>query len=579
MASSGSFQASCNDYVKYQLSWQLQSQDIANQTSTLKWTLQSVGSLSVGFIASCGGIPTNVTFDSKVVYSGNLAGSISCQGNKDVASGTVTLQHGSDGNKSFAYSFSIQMPSFSVNLDSYFPGLGLPTLNFGPVSGNSTGTLDSIPGPTTPSVSPASVQIGSAVTITLNRASSSFTHNLGFDYAGKTYSFINGVGTSYSWIVPSDIANGITSGTSVKGKLWADTIYNGKSIGMRTCDLEVSINPNAYPPSISNVSVTDPTGIKNNIGTYLQSQSKANITFTASPQMGATIASTTVNVNGQTLSGTNVTSSALTNSGNNTITITVKDSRGVSNSYSMTITVSPYVAPKITKFQAQRANSDGSLNPGGNYMLITMAAEVTAYQNYNTASFTLQYKKSNEGTWTTFPINPTTGNYIVNTTRTLGPLDPDYAYNFQMVVTDRWTTTNSNSFGAADFVLMDFAPDGKSMAFGQASTRAGIAEVSVNMPFDFQSGAALFNGMSFTGGQIKDSTDDYNNYQKSAIIAITSSASNAPNGISSGHMLVLGGGTWGNAKQIVVGNDLNIYIRGYQGNPIAWTAWKTITSS
>ena len=84
-----------------------------------------------------------------------------------IAYGTTTINHNSDGSKNMSVAFSIDMAK-----DSWTPGRIS-------VSGKSM-ALTTIPRASTVSCSTAN--IGSNATITINRASSSFTHTLSYTF-------------------------------------------------------------------------------------------------------------------------------------------------------------------------------------------------------------------------------------------------------------------------------------------------------------------------------------------------------------------------------------------------------------
>lgn len=187
MASSGSITTGQKEGRSVTLSWTLSSQNIANNTSTIAWTLKGSGSAS-GWVMSGG---FKAVINGTTVYSSSTDNRIQLKNGTVVASGSLTIAHNSDGTKSFNLSCEAGVYTYAVS-----------------VSASGTHTLNTIPRAS--SVTATSVNMGSATTITISRASSSFTHTL-------TYAFGNSTGTittkttstSVSWTPALTLANQI----------------------------------------------------------------------------------------------------------------------------------------------------------------------------------------------------------------------------------------------------------------------------------------------------------------------------------------------------------------------------------
>jgi len=131
MATSGSKSITVTSWDTLKFSWERTSYSIANNTSTIKWTLQLI-STSSGAINSTASKDWAVTIDG-TKYSGTNTIGISNNSTKTLASGTTTIKHNNDGSKTFSYSFSQE---FAIT----FSGSSIGTK-----SGSGTGTLNSIP--------------------------------------------------------------------------------------------------------------------------------------------------------------------------------------------------------------------------------------------------------------------------------------------------------------------------------------------------------------------------------------------------------------------------------------------------
>jgi len=114
MASSGSFNTNAygsGDYYRYlRFEWSVQSQSIANNTTTIAWTLKGAGGSTNSWVQSGN---FQVVIDGQVVYSS--ATRINLYNGTVVASGTKTLSHNNVGNKSFSASAQAGIYYVAVN--------------------------------------------------------------------------------------------------------------------------------------------------------------------------------------------------------------------------------------------------------------------------------------------------------------------------------------------------------------------------------------------------------------------------------------------------------------------------------
>lgn len=117
MASSGNF--STNKYstsshgtIGLNLSWSITSQSIANNTSTIKWTLKSNGTMSSSYYVQGGPISAYIN-GTRVFYK---SGRYNVKGDGGFKhSGTITVAHNTDGSKTVAMSISAALYSTSQN--------------------------------------------------------------------------------------------------------------------------------------------------------------------------------------------------------------------------------------------------------------------------------------------------------------------------------------------------------------------------------------------------------------------------------------------------------------------------------
>ena len=384
MASSGSFSGSIRDgHYKLQVDWS-QSKNVSANTSTVTCKLYLVNdwSLSISGRSSntCTIDGTSQTFTSPAISStgAHLIGTVS-----------QTVNHASDGSKSLTISavFYIQ-----ATLSGTF---------YNSITASANITLDSIPRAS--SVSAGNMTMGTAGTISISRAFSSFTHTL-------TYAFGNATGTiatkttatSVSWTPPLALANQIPSATSGTCTITCTTYNGSTSVGSKTCTLTLSV-PTSVKPTISSLSASRIDGdVPSAWGIYVQTKSKVKLTINgAAGSYGSTIKSYSITGGGYSGSASTLTTGFLNNSGTVTFKATVTDSRGrVSAEASVSISVTAYSPPYFNSTASQRCLSSGALDDDGTYIRAVVSCGYSTCGGKNTLTTSVAYKKTSDSAWT-----------------------------------------------------------------------------------------------------------------------------------------------------------------------------------
>lgn len=463
MATSGSTSVTVTSWDTLKFSWTQSSQSVANNTTTISWTLQLIAGSS-GRISSTASKDWSVTVNG-TKYSGTNTVAIANSATKTLASGTTTITHNSDGTKSFSYSFSQE---FAIT----FSGSSIGTK-----SGSGTGTLNTIPRATTPTVSASSVDMGGKVTINTPRASSSFTHDLAYAFAGSSYvSIATGVATSHSWTVP-DLASKIPSATSGTVTIRCITKNGSTTIGTKTVLLTAKV-PASVVPTVSSVAVVEAVaGLAAQFGALIQGKSKAKVTITGAGAKGSTITGYSATYQGKTYTAASFTSDFIKSAGTQTVTVKVKDSRGRwSAATTKTFTAHAYKPPSITELKAWRVNDDGAAADDGRRASVSYAYSVASVNGKNTAAMKLQFKLSTVAAYADADVLTTGTDLDGSGLRIFSKeFSPDYQYDLRMTVTDYFGAeavyTTVLPSGA---VIMDFKADGSGVAFFKTADKAGV---------------------------------------------------------------------------------------------------------
>ena len=337
---------------------------------------------------------------------------------------------------------------------------------------NIDGSIPKIPRATVPTLSANSVNMGSAVTINLPKATSSFTHDIFYKYSSdSSYTTLaSGVtGISQSWTPPVSLASKIPKATSGTWNILVRTKSGDTRIGDKSINITLNV-PSNVAPSISSVAVAEATaGIASQFSAFVQGRSKLKLTISAAGNQGSTIKSYSVKADGKTYSGnSNVfTTQVINGSGSISVVATVTDSRGRTASKTVSVAVTAYSSPSIPTFKAVRCTSAGVEDEDGTAVKISFNFSIAAMGNKNTRSFKIQQLNGN--TWTdiyTITDSYSTNSSIIKT----GPFSVDSKFSFRAVAADFFASATVYSDIAPSFALINFGSSGKSIAFGMVSS-------------------------------------------------------------------------------------------------------------
>ena len=425
----------------YTLSWSA-TQSIANNTSTISWTLSTAGGYSSWMTERT----VYVDIDGERVFSKTAAVD---RYRGTIATGTKTISHNSDGTRSF---------SVSLGAAIYYSTIEC--------TGSQTFTLDTIARASTLSVSDGT--LGTKTTLTADRKSSSFTHTLTWEcgsYSGTLAT--KSTSTSWNFTPELKLAAGAPYGQKVYCSYKLST-YNGSTlVGTDSKSAWFTI-PNSVKPSCS-LSLSDSKGYASTYGGYIQGESQLSVTINATQAYSSPISRYSASANGASYSAKTFTTSALKTVGTNTISATVTDGRGRSGSTSSNITVLAYSRPQITNLKVRRCNANGVENDRGGYGKISFHCTITALSNKNTKACSIKYRQSGATTWTNAPAI-TLSAYDQDCNPPVIQMSDAHSYEVQINLTDKFGTTSAVTSISTGYCLYHIPASGKGITFG------GIAE-------------------------------------------------------------------------------------------------------
>lgn len=430
-------------YIEYSY-----TQDIAANTSTVTAALKlqqltdsydfdTVSSVTVGF--NMAGSTYSKTQRINIDDKGNTGYTIT------LASGTKTITHDSNGEKTIT--FSCSNTSSLLNCSGWGPGsitLSATSVKLKTIPRNAE--IDKITNSSGTTIS--SVNVDSAIKVYYTPTVSSYYHKLAFyvDSSKKKTVELGKAGStsqkSYSITPPASWVPSSSSGT-LKCYLYtySDSSYSTKIGSTDTISISIKVpDTNTYNPTAS--LVITPT-YNNNLNVYLKGISKAKFAITGKAGSGASISS--YSLSGSGVSSTSASTTVTLNISGTDLkyTATVKDSRDRTGTDSKIITVYSYSKPTLSSGRVTRCESDGTVSASGTYALGRITASIQSVSGLNSISSLKWYYRALGSTSWTEVGDIASGTNTVSTTT----FATSTSYQFRFTVTDAvGTTVNSGIY-------------------------------------------------------------------------------------------------------------------------------------
>ena len=368
-----------------------------------------------------------------------------------LASGSSTISHNADGTKTLPISCTFN------------PNNGL----HGTITVSASLSLTTIP--RSSSVSVSAGVIGSAVTININRQSSSFKHTVRYSWAGKSGTIATNVDTSTTWTIPIDFANDIPNSASGTGTIFVDTYSGNTKTGTQSTTFTASVPANVKP-TFTGVSLSDLNGAAQNLipsgNTFIQVISNIKVAFNgAVGSYGSSITGYYAEIIGknQSTSSNGGSLGIMNYHGTIKIRASVSDSRGRwSDTREVSVTVLEYFAPALSFSIARTGSTSSTLTATRNAKIAPLTV---AGSQKN--SMTLTFKVARLGT-TNFQVDtgPATGSWtsISSLVNSQANLAGNYLANQSWVVIgtleDKFTRTEFMVNVATESVVLSYDRSG-----------------------------------------------------------------------------------------------------------------------
>ena len=433
MATSGIVKTNVKYGSYFWVKWEIKgSQDIANNRTTIAW--------------SCGLHPEEQYYDNAVkmnavtingtkVYSGGTYSDITDYKDRTFDSGTLTIPHNSDGSKNFTIS---AVSGWIYGNGDYYgeaKSFTLPTI------------------PRASSVSCSTANIGSNATITINRASTSFTHTLTYSFGDLTGTIATKTSsTNISWTIPTTFYGQIPNSKSGTGTITCQTYKGSNLIGSKSTTFTATVSESASKPTLSPTvsdSNSTTTALTGDSSKFIKYYSNAAVATGAQARNSATLKSYKITCGAKSLTTTSGTINAVESG---SFTFSATDSRGYTTTQTVNKTLIEYI--KLTcSLNAGAPTTAGvaTLKISGNYF----NGSFGAVANTLTVQYRYKTQGGTYGSWTETTATKSGNTY--NATATISGLDYQATYVFQARAVDKLATINTDEQARRTTPIFDWS--------------------------------------------------------------------------------------------------------------------------
>lgn len=448
MATSGSITtnkySANNGTMGVKLSWSLKSQSIANNTSTLNWTVQSVGTYPSGSWIYCYSLVVTLN-GTKLI---NKTSKFEMHGDGGYKkTGTITIAHTADGSKTFSMSVKAAIYKSSVNCTA--SGSGTPTKinRYALITDNPTFTDED--NPTISYSNPAGSDLVNNIQARLKWMNGSTevttSYSSVLNVEGGTYTFNL---DSYRSALRSASANSNTLAVTydLKSVMSGTTEYHDtKTVQMSIVNANPVIQSSALTYSDTNSSTAQKTG-SNQIIVQKQSTLTLHVDTTNSrvaPQKSATIGALGTSAYSILFNGTSYTPDSSGNvslvnpdiAGVYATVLSVTDSRGNISTLSKDITIQPWTNTSAicTVNRVDNFQDDTILLVNGQYSSVS---------GTNTIYISESHKEVGDTTWSVPATVTNNTNFYIGGQGT--GLDNTCEWDVKVLVWDKYTTAEAD---------------------------------------------------------------------------------------------------------------------------------------
>lgn len=352
-----------------------------------------------------------------------------------------------------------------------------------------------------------------AITTTLNKVVEGSSTTIRYKIGETLLSEADiGTGASHTYTVPTSAGQHFPTTQTAQMTIEAETFVGGESYGTVSAAVTLTLPEDAAPTVTCTPSPAWAAGATaaQQLAAYVQGAGGVQFALSGGAgKYGATVADIRVSIEGKayTLSAASgtVTHSPIAGSGSVAWTCAVTDSRGLTRTYTGTLTVLAWSAPKITVFAVARATEAGAQQVDGTCALVSVQASVSSLPvggvQKNALKWRVQYRQITEDMpedWTGASESDTVAQGVtsVNLSTLLesgGEVIDTYSdlqgYQFRLIAEDIYAQTTALAEMQTKAVYLEVDTQCGSMGFG------GAADAESETPkYDFYGTVRLHEG-------------------------------------------------------------------------------------
>ena len=446
------------------LDYEVTGQSTADNTSTLRLTLSVYDGTGYSRNETAG--------EAYYVLQGEKVWApyyYSATGWYTLGSRSITVQHAEDGSASVYLSgewccgFESQYTPYRLTAAGY---AALPTI------------------PRASEVTAPGGVLGQAVAITISRRSSAFTHSLYADLGSGWELLADGVETGMSWTPGIERASAQTEGTALEAKLRCVTYNGGSYVGERECRVQLAIPEDSRTrPGVEDgwakVSYDNSGTRAAGIDAFVQGYSRAQAAFDEGKitcRYGAQIRGYEVQWLGRSVTQAPYRTEVLTGT-KATVRCVVRDSRGMTASCEVEVTLHEYAPPCLTGAALWRAAEDLEASDTGEHIAGTAGVRWSSVGGKNSCTLRGYWRSAGGSYGSGVELARGAAALVSGTAKIL----TSASYWAKLVATD--ALGNSASYEAlipTETVAFHLREGGKGAAFGKMAEEDGLLEVAAD---------------------------------------------------------------------------------------------------
>ena len=358
-----------------------------------------------------------------------------------------------------------------------------------------------------PSANTVTAVLGStSISTTINKvipgSNTTLTYKIGNNVL---YTENIGASTSHTYVVPASAGSYFPTSKTAVLTIQAETFFNGESYGVVETSVSIVLPDDSTPTCTCSVTRTWEAGVDTGaqIDAYVQNKSGVELALVGSAKYGATITGYATAIDGKSYLGDAVHHSPISESGDLSYSYTVTDSRGLSQTYTNSLSVLTWNAPQATLVYAKRVLPNGNEAIDGTCVKVSVRGGISSLlvngEEKNVMNYWVAYRRIGDEDWVLTDVITAEGTsvateYILKKNlTTISDFNDMDGYELRLFVSDIYTQSTDQRDIPTKETIIDFHYTSGSIGFGgQATGTDGSPCFDFYYPVNFRSDVSIF---------------------------------------------------------------------------------------